>query len=141
MASATRSAVSGLERIAHENDVLALGTGGDERGGAADQFLDAADVFDRLRRQILGRARSLGGLLPAVERFVDRLYRRLVFHASGKKIDHLAVELVAGADFDLVETVEHIELGECDAVGAAERDRLANEHSVEPTAAARASGV
>ena len=41
-----------LERIVHQNGILALRAGREQRHRAPDQFLDAADIFDRLRRQV-----------------------------------------------------------------------------------------
>ena len=47
-----------LKRIVHKDRVLALRAGGKQRHRRLDQFLDAADVFDRLRRQIGPGARA-----------------------------------------------------------------------------------
>jgi len=53
----------------------------------------------------------------------------------------LAVEPVAGADLDRVEAVQDVELGQRQSVDAAGPDRLADQHGVEPAAAARTAGV
>ncbi len=55
-------------------------------------------------------------------------------------IQRRAVQLVAGADFYLRKTVQHIQLGERDAVHAAGDHGLAHQHRVEPAAAALAPG-
>ena len=47
---------------------------------------------------------------------------------------------VAGADVHRLEAVEHVEFGQRDAGDAADRDRLAHQHRVEPAAAAPAAG-
>src|SRR3546814_2410479 len=53
------------ERITHEDGVLALRAGRNERDRAADQFLDPADIFDRLRREFRPTAGARRGVLPA----------------------------------------------------------------------------
>ena len=55
-------------------------------------------------------------------------------------VDGLAVQAIAGAHLELVEAVEHVELGQRDAGDAAGPYRLAHHHGVEPAAAALAPG-
>ena len=74
-------------------------------------------------------------LRPAFQRLVDRLHARLRVAARRQVVDALAVEPVADADLELVEAVEHVELGQRDAVDAADLDGLAHQHGVEPAAA------
>ena len=52
------------------------------------------------------------------KRLVDRLHARLRVVAGRQAVDALAVERVADADLDRLEAVEHVELGERDAVDA-----------------------
>jgi hypothetical protein len=103
------------------NCVVAFRAGREERDRRADQFLDVTHVFDRLGGKLGPGARPGGGAAPAFEFLVDRLDPRLRALAGGQIVDHLAVEPVAGADLDLVEAVEHVELGQGDAVDAAGR--------------------
>src|SRR5215469_15941345 len=53
-------------------------------------------------------------------------------------IQDFPVERIARADLDRVEAIQHIELGQRDAVYAAGDHRLTNENGIEPTAAALA---
>ena len=78
--------------------------------------------------------------VPALDLFVDRLDPRLVGGMRRQIVELLPVDLVAGADLHRLEAVEHVELGQRDAGDAADRDRLAHEHGVEPAAAAAAAG-
>ena len=55
-------------------------------------------------------------------------------------MEHLAFVAVAGADRDLGERVEHVELGEGERVEAVDAHRVADDDGVEPAAAARAAG-
>ncbi len=61
------------ERIGHQDRVVALRAGGEQRHRRLDQLLDAADVFDRGGRQLGPGARALGGFRPAFDALVDRL--------------------------------------------------------------------
>src|SRR6476659_1069842 len=56
-------------------------------------------------------------------------------------IDFLAVQPVADADLDAVETIEDIQLGQRQTMDAAGPHRLAHQHRIEPAAAPLASGV
>src|SRR6185437_715944 len=55
-------------------------------------------------------------------------------------VNTLAVEFIADADLDLLEPVEHIELGQRDAGNARGPDGLAYDDRIEPAAAALAPG-
>ena len=65
---------------------------------------------------------------------LQRWRRRADSPASGRPA------AIAGADLDLVEAVQHVELGQRDAVDAAGDAGLAHQHGVEPAAAALAPG-
>src|SRR5262249_60246979 len=61
--------------------------------------------------------------------------------AAGRQVVRdLAAVPVGDANLDLVEAVEDVELGERDPRNAADLDRLAHHHGVEPAAAPLASG-
>ena len=77
--------------------------------------------------------------MPALDFFVNRLDASLICGVGGEIIKRLVAELIAGADFDRVEPVQHVNLGERNAGDARHRDRLAHQHGVEPAAAALAA--
>src|SRR3984957_7286534 len=131
----------GLERILHQDSILAFGTCGKQRNRTTHQFLHAADIFDRLRREVRPGAGVGGRLLPALDRLIDRLDAGLGALAGRQMVDFLAVQEIAGADLDGVKAVEDIELGQRQAVDAAGTHGLADQRGVEPAAAALASGV
>ncbi len=85
--------------------------------------------------------RIRGRLFPAFDGLIDRLDAGLRALACREMIDLLAVELVADTHFDRVETVENIELGECQTMNAAGAGRLAHQHGIEPAAAPLPAGV
>jgi hypothetical protein len=107
--------------------------------GAADQFLDPAHILDRLRREIRPAARALGGVLPARHgpRRPASARLRAPPWADGRAARRRAV---AGADLERLEPVEHVELGQRDAVHARGLDAgLPHQCGVEPAAAALAA--
>src|SRR5690606_19345807 len=79
-------------------------------------------------------------LRPALDRLVNGLHRRLISGMGREVIECAAVQPIAGADPDLFETVEHVQLGERDAGDARDRAGLADQHGIEPAAAALAAG-
>src|SRR3546814_6497317 len=93
------------ERITHEDGVLALRAGRNERDRAADQFLDPADIFDRLRREFRPTAGARRGVLPAFDAFIDRLRLRLVLRMGGEIVEVPVADPVADADLQLVEQI------------------------------------
>ena len=96
--------VSCLERILHQNCVLALRAGRQQGHRAADQFLDPPYILDRLGRQIGPGAGAGGRLLPALDGLVDRLDPGLGMLAGRKIVDLAPVQAVADADLDLRRT-------------------------------------
>src|SRR5581483_10977679 len=129
-----------FKRILHENGVLTLRTGRQQRSRTADQFLDPADILDSLSWQLGPRSRARGLFLPAADGLVNRFDPRLRVLARGKVIDFFAVEPIADAYLDLVETIENVELGQRQAVYAAGANRLQHQHGIKPAATPRPPG-
>src|SRR3982075_3093637 len=130
-----------LERVLYQNSILAFRAGGKQGDWAAHQFLDPADIFDGLGRQI-GPGTGVGGrLLPALDGLVDRHHPGLGALAGRQMVDFLAVQHIAGADLDTVEAVENIELGQRQPGDAAGAGGLSPQPRIEPAAAPLAPGV
>ena len=79
-------------------------------------------------------------VVPALERGVDGLDGLEAAHVGGDVVGHLAVDLVADADGDLVELVEDVHLGDDQPLGAVDQVGVAEQRKVEPAAAARTAG-
>src|SRR5262249_29861752 len=79
-------------------------------------------------------------LVPPCNRLVDRLGTRLGMLAGRKIVDSAAIKAIADADFYFVETIENIEVFQSQARDFAGPHKLADQHTVEPTATARAPG-
>src|SRR5579859_3752730 len=129
-----------LERIAHQYCVVPLRAGGEERHGRADQLLDAPHIFHRAGRQVAPGPGALGRLAPAFHLLIDGRQRRLRLEPGGQVAELPISELVAGADLQRLQAIEHIQLGERDAADAVQGHGLADQRRVEPAAAARAAG-
>src|SRR5205814_483976 len=104
------------------------------------QLRRPAGILDRGGRRIGPGPRAAGAFAPGFRGFVDRLELGLGGGTGRQVIVALPANAIGGADLDLVEAVEHIELGQGDAVDAADPDRLAHRHRIEPAAAPRPSG-
>src|SRR3954453_24155429 len=128
------------EGVADEDRVLALWAGRNKGDGGADEFFDPAYILDRLGGELRPAARATGRFAPAVHALVDRLDGCLVGRVGREMGESLAPQPIAGADPDLVQTVEHVELGEGDSGDARARAGLADQNGVEPAAAALAAG-
>src|SRR5262245_56794359 len=126
------------EGIVHEDGVLSLRTCREERNRGADQLLEAAHIFDALRRQLGPRPRAARRFAPALHRLVDRLDAGLRPLRRGQMVELASVEPVAHANLELWQLVENVELGQRYAVDAAHFARLAHEACIEPAATARA---
>lgn len=129
-----------LKRISHKYGVVTLRTCRQKRDRRPDQFLDLTDIFDCLSRQIRPFSGTDGRFFPAFQCDVGRLDPRLRALACRKVIDFLSVKLVADADFQLVETIENIELGQRDAGNTIGGDRLAHQRGIEPATTTLATG-
>ena len=99
------------------------------RSGLVDSSATGAPINSSMRRtyliglcrQLRPAARAARGFLPALHGFVDGRQPRLFGGVGGQMIDRAPVQSIADADLDLVEAVQHVELGQRDAVDAAGR--------------------
>src|SRR3546814_4148378 len=99
-----------LERIADQDRVLTLRAGRNQCHRAVDQLLNAADVLDRLGRQLRPASRAVGRFLPAFDPLVNWFNRGLIGGMGGEIVEHLVAKPVAGADQHLVQPVEDVQL-------------------------------
>src|SRR5690606_12584653 len=81
----------------------------------ADQFFDTLDVGAGVGRQLVHRLGADGGLGPARHFFVDRHAGGGFFGADREDVDLTAVDLVAGAELQGLDAVQHVELGQAHA--------------------------
>ena len=79
-----------------------------------DKLLDKLNVRTRLLGQVIVRLGGRGGLVPALELLVHDLAPLQQTKVGGEELDLLTGGwvLVCHGDLDLLEAVEHIELGE-----------------------------
>ena len=118
------------------------------RSGLVESSATGASISSSMRRTyLIASAGSCAqeraprvDFAPALDGLVDRLDLGLGFWRSAASDRALRRRGIADADLDLLEPVEHVELGQGDAVDAGDLDRLAHHHRVEPAAAALAPG-
>src|SRR5205807_4589854 len=77
---------------------------------------------------------------PTRDRLVDRLAAFQQEGVGGEVIQPFPVELIGGANRDLVHFAEHVEQHHGAVVHAAQGSRVARRHGVEPTAATWPAG-
>ena len=120
---------------------FAFRPGRDDRHGHAGDLFEQRDVALRFARQVLV-ARDAGGRRGssrAASRRPART-RRAASRSAGHSLTRRCRAAVAGAHADLVEPVEHVELGQRQRVEAVDARGVAHRHGVVPAAAARPAG-
>ena len=105
-----------------------------------DQLFDPADILDRSPRQFGPGPCPGSGLGPAFQFFVDRRAAGLLVGCRGQIVHPLPVQIIAHADFQGLEPVQHIQLGQRNARHAAGGTGLPHQHRIEPAAAPLAPG-
>src|SRR5437762_5036508 len=113
-----------------------------------------AYVLDRRVRQVLESIQIRAGgwgqvgqsayvterFLPPGERLVYRFHARQALHFGGHGVQRFASAAVPHTDRDFGERIEDIELGDSEAREPIHAHRIANDHRIEPAAAAWPSG-
>ena len=113
------------------------------RSGLVESSVTGASTSSSIRRTYFTACagRSAQERAPRVEPdqpsidLVFGLGRRLRSLSGWQTPEYLAVDAVSGADFQLRQPVQHVELGQGDPIDAADLHRLPHQHRVEPAAA------
>ena len=95
-----------------------------------------ANIFYGFSGQLRGRARAARTAVPSGQAFIDRLDPRLQGRASRQAANNFPVQAIARADFDFLQSVQNVQLGQGDACNAARDNGLAHHDGVKPSAAA-----
>ena len=125
-----------MDRIFHHDRLVPVGAQGDDGDRHLHQFGQETQVGHGLGRQFFELAALLGGAFPAGQGFKDRLAAGEVLGAAGEMLDALAIEFVGNTHLDLVELIEHVELGDRQAIEAVHLHRITANHTVKPAATA-----
>jgi hypothetical protein len=123
-----------------QDRLFAPRSGGDDAGAGLGLVLDEPDVVLRLDGEVVVGGDADRRLLPALEGAVLGLVVVVGDGEGGEGVPRLAADLVAGADADLVEFVQDVELGDRQLVEAVEHDGGAQDGQVEPAGAAGTAG-
>src|SRR5262249_30584559 len=98
------------------------------------------DISPRIRRQV-GQVADSGEVdAPAGERFVDRAAALEQERIAGEIFHAAAIQIIGGADRDLIDFAQYVQEHDGELVGAGEGGGVAGGDGVEPAAAARAAG-
>src|SRR6185312_185979 len=104
-----------------------------------DKLLDSVEIRTRSRWKIFQRARVGRRRAPAGERFVNGLGVTQHGEIAGKFGEHVLAHAIRGAESDLVQRIQHVELGDCKIRESVDAHRVAHDYRVEPAAAPRTS--
>ncbi|MCY1204318.1 hypothetical protein D9M72_158440 [compost metagenome] len=126
--------------MAHHDRVVAIRARGHHVDRHAGDLLDALQVQPRIDRQLVVLRDAHGAFGPAFEGFVDRRAALDLVRAHRQDVGGFAVEFVAGAQLELLEAVEHVQLGDAQARQAVDLRRALEQRGVEPAATAAAAG-
>src|SRR5690606_37208736 len=107
-----QQSAQGTRGSSYGNDLFTAGADRHEGDRYAGDIFDAAQVLERTCRQIGDRARLGGWCAPSRQGLVDRLHAVEQGEIVGEVRVLVTVGAIARADADLLEVVEHVELGQ-----------------------------
>ena len=108
--------------------------------GHAGHLGDAIQVITGRGGQFVHLGHAHGGLGPAGNHFVNRFAAGNFIRAHGQDVNRFAVQLVAGAQPQLFQAIEHVELGDAQARQTIDLRAALEQSRVKPAAAARTAG-
>ena len=119
--------------------LVALGAGGDDLDGAADVLLQELHIG----LGVLGQIRVIGDAadvaLPTGQLGEHGLCAAQL-GGHGEDVSHFAVDLIAGADRDLVQIAQHVQAGQGNLSGALHHAAVLSGHGIEPAHTAGTAG-
>src|ERR1051325_4182991 len=121
-------------RTGTNDGLIPLRPGGNTTDLDAQAGLQKRQVVPGARGKLLVRGNAQGRRVPSRHALVDRLDALDGAHGRRYVVDFLAPDPVGDANGDLVELVQHVELGHNDAVEAVDRRGVAQQRKVEPAA-------
>ena len=104
------------------------------------RFFNRLYIGARPPRQVRIGANATDVLFPAAHHLINRPGAPQLIRIQFIVMHPTAIQLVANANFDLLELAEHVQLGQEQAVDAVDLGRKAHQFSVEPAAASNAPG-
>src|ERR1700679_331187 len=105
-------------KFGQDHGLFTVGPGGDHADAGSALALLEAQVILGCLGQLLVVGNALGGGLPSFERGVDGLDVLQAVDVGRDLVGHLAAELIANADGNFGQRVEHVELGDDQPFGA-----------------------
>ncbi len=108
---------------------------------AAGEFFDRAQVGTRRGRQLVPVTDTAGGFFPTGEFQINRLAFIPAVGIQRREVTTFAAVFVGDAHLDAGQPIEHVELGDGEAVDGIDLGGTLECHQVDPAAAARAPGA
>src|SRR6185437_9710214 len=129
------------ERVVQHDGVLAIRPGGHQRKATAGKLLHRTQIGTRRGWQLVPVADTGRRFLPTRELEVDRLALVPAVSIERRQLTPLAAIFVGDADLDGIQPVQHIELGDRQAIDAVDLCGTLQCNQVDPAAATRAAGA
>ncbi len=126
--------------MAPDRILLALRAGRQHVDGTLETVLDLFQIGARVGRQLCEIGDPRGRALPARHIHVNGAAILQATVVQGQTPGPLSVELIAHAQAQRVDAVQHVELGDTDPAHSVERHGAFQQQQVEPAAAARPAG-
>ena len=138
---AHQGSLGAMDRIFDNDGLIAAGPPGADGDRHFHQIGEEAQVIHGRFGEILKAAAFLSRALPARQFFEDGFALGEFIGTAGEVLDSLAIEFLGPADLNLVQFVQHIQLGHGQTVQAVDLHGIAPHHAVKPaTAPLAASG-
>ena len=135
---AEQSPLRTMDRIFHHDGLVSAGTEGDDGDRNFHEIRKKAQIGHGCLGQILELATVLRRALPARQGLEDWMATGEVVGAAGEVIDPFAIQFVGHADLNLIEFIQHIQLGDGEAIEAVHLNGVATDHPVESSRASPA---
>src|SRR5690606_16277370 len=110
--------VSALEGVTQNDGFIAVRTGRDQVDGHAAYLCHALEVTTRLSREFVELGDPYRRLAPAGELLEHGFGLCDGMGAVGQYIAEFAIDTIADAQLDCLQTVEHVEFGDAQTVDA-----------------------
>ena len=125
---------------AYDECLLPCGADAEEADASSSEFCEAIQVGFGESGQVLVTSDAADVCDPALVLFVNGFTEGEVFAGGRWVLDDLVAELVGGADFDGIQSVEAVEVGDGEFVSPIDHHGVADEDHVQPAAAAGTAG-
>ena len=133
---AEQALLGAVDGIFHQDGLATVRLQGNNGNGRLEQVCQLAKVGQGVGGKILQVAVGAGVHLPPGQGFENQPAAGELAHVNGEVVNHFTVQFIGGADLDLSQPIQHIQLGDGEAINPIHLDGIAANHAVKLTALA-----